>query len=131
MKRLVESRGDIIPRLSLLEPDVRVSVDPAPYVLNLRSFSCACSRGNSHELLRGYFFPVGMISVPVVQVYSFLTDEFQTAGCTFMVLLFDSNRGFLIVELAVAFTLVGYIYRVKRTQTDTANVFRMGQNDFP
>lgn len=52
----VESMGDIIPRTSQLDPCVPVSVYTAPDVLSLRLCSCACNRGNSHELLQDYSF---------------------------------------------------------------------------
>ena len=42
-----------------------------------------------------------MVSVNVVQVNPFLTDELHTAGCTFMALLFEGFRGVTVVELAV------------------------------
>ena len=55
------------------------------------------------------FLPVGMISVDVVQMYLFFINEFQSAGSTFMVLLFESFRGFTVVELTITFAPVGYI----------------------
>ncbi|MEH2295852.1 hypothetical protein [Nostoc sp.] len=54
LKLLVESMAGIIPRTSQLEPDVRLSPHPAPDVLSLRFCSCACSRGMTHVMLRGY-----------------------------------------------------------------------------
>jgi hypothetical protein len=53
---LVESRGDIIPRPSQLDPDVLVSPHPAPDVLGLRLCSCGDNRGSFRELLEGYLF---------------------------------------------------------------------------
>jgi hypothetical protein len=47
--RLVGSRGDIIPRPSQLDPDVRVSLHPAPDVLKLSFCSCERNRGNFRE----------------------------------------------------------------------------------
>lgn len=52
---LVGSRGDIIPRPSHLEPDVRVSLHPAPDILSFRFCSCGCSRGSFREWLEGCF----------------------------------------------------------------------------
>ena len=52
---MVESRGDIIPRPSQLELDVRLSPHPAPDVLGLRLCSCEYNRGSFHELLEGCF----------------------------------------------------------------------------
>ena len=52
----VESMGDIIPRTSQLNLGVRLSPHPASDVLSLRLCSCACNRGNSHELLQDYYF---------------------------------------------------------------------------
>jgi hypothetical protein len=54
--RLVGSRGDIIPRPSQLDPDVRVSLHPAPDVLKLSFCSCERNRGNFREQLEGCFF---------------------------------------------------------------------------
>ena len=47
--------GSIISRTSQLDPDVPISVHPAPDVLSLRFCSCVCNRGNSRELLQDYF----------------------------------------------------------------------------
>jgi hypothetical protein len=43
----LESREAITPRPSLLEPDVRVSVHPAPDVLSFRFCSC----DDSHDMI--------------------------------------------------------------------------------
>ena len=59
------------------------------------------------------FLPVGVISVDVVQVNLFLTDEFQTTGSTSMVLLLKSFRGFSVIELTVTFAPIGYISVVR------------------
>jgi hypothetical protein len=53
---VVESRGDIIPRPSQLDPDVLVSPHPAPDVLSFRFCSCVDNRGNFREPLEGYLF---------------------------------------------------------------------------
>ncbi len=53
---LVESRGDIIPRPSQLDPDVLVSPHPAPDVLSFRFCSCGNNRGSFREPLRGCYF---------------------------------------------------------------------------
>lgn len=50
------------------------------------------------------FLPVGMVSIDVVPVNPFLPDEFQPTGCTFMALLFESFRGFAVIEFAVTRT---------------------------
>ena len=55
-KRLVESRGDIIPRPSRLDLGVRVSPHPAPDVLGLRLYSCGDNRGSFREPLEDYLF---------------------------------------------------------------------------
>jgi len=51
---LVESRRDIIPCPSLLDPGVRLSPHPAPDVLSFRFCSCVCNRGSFHEWLEGF-----------------------------------------------------------------------------
>ena len=53
---LVESREAIMPRPSLLDPDVPISVHPAPDVLGFRVCSCGCNRGKIREPLEGYFY---------------------------------------------------------------------------
>src|SRR5919202_2454331 len=50
---VVESREGITPRPSHLDPDVPVSVHPAPDNLGLRLCSCGGNRGSSHGLLPG------------------------------------------------------------------------------
>ena len=51
----VESREAIMPRPSLLDPDVPISVHPAPDVLSFRICSCGCNRGKIREPLEGCF----------------------------------------------------------------------------
>jgi hypothetical protein len=50
---LLESRGSIISRPSLLDLGVRFSSHPAPDILNLRFCPCGCNRGMIHVLLQG------------------------------------------------------------------------------
>jgi hypothetical protein len=47
--------GVIIPRTSPLDPDVRVSVHPAPDVLSFCFCSCASNHDSFHGLLLDYF----------------------------------------------------------------------------
>jgi hypothetical protein len=54
-RSLVESREDIIPRPSQLDPGVRLSPHPAPDVLSFRFCSCGYNRGSFHELLEGFW----------------------------------------------------------------------------
>ncbi|MBC6434209.1 hypothetical protein FM036_27760 [Nostoc sp. HG1] len=59
--------GSIISRTSQLDPDVPISVHPAPDVLSLRFCSCVCNRGNfSLNCFKIIFLPVGVISVDVI-----------------------------------------------------------------
>ncbi|MTJ43064.1 hypothetical protein FJR39_07425 [Dolichospermum flos-aquae UHCC 0037] len=51
---LVESRGNIISRPSLLNLGVRLSPHPASDVLSLRFCSCVCNRGSFRGLLEGF-----------------------------------------------------------------------------
>jgi hypothetical protein len=51
---MVESRGNIISRPSLLDPCVPVSVYTAPDVLSFRFCSCEYNRGSFRELLEGF-----------------------------------------------------------------------------
>jgi hypothetical protein len=44
-----------MPRPSQLDPDVPVSVHPAPDVLGFRFCSCGCGRDKIRGLLEGYF----------------------------------------------------------------------------
>lgn len=50
---LVESREDIKPRPSLLDPDMPVSVHPAPDILGFIPCSCGCNRGSLDVLQQG------------------------------------------------------------------------------
>ena len=52
---LVESRGNIISRPSLLNLSVRLSPHSASDVLSFRICSCVCNRGSFHELLEGFW----------------------------------------------------------------------------
>ena len=51
---LVESMGDIIPRTSLLNLDVQLSLHPASDVLSLRFCSCVYNRDNFRGLPLDY-----------------------------------------------------------------------------
>ena len=50
----VESRGDIIPRPSHLDPSVRLSPHSAPDVLSFRFCSCGLSHGSFRGWLEGF-----------------------------------------------------------------------------
>lgn len=54
LSRLVESMEAIMPRTSLLELDVRVSVHPAPDILSLRFCPCVYNRDRIHVLQLDY-----------------------------------------------------------------------------
>ena len=51
---MVESIGSIICRTSQLDPDVPVSVHPAPDVLSFRLCSCGCNRDSFRVQLGGF-----------------------------------------------------------------------------
>jgi hypothetical protein len=86
---LVESRGDTIPRPSVLDPDVGVSVHLAPDVLGYFAFAhVLIIVATFVDCFKIILFPVGVISVDVVQVNPFLTNEFQPTGYTSMALPF-------------------------------------------
>ena len=51
---LVESRAGTIPRPSLLNLGVQLSLHPASDVLSFRFCSCEYNRGSFHELLEGF-----------------------------------------------------------------------------
>jgi hypothetical protein len=51
---LVESRAGIIPRPSLLNLGVQLSLHPASDVLSFRFCSCVCNRGSFRGLLEGF-----------------------------------------------------------------------------
>ncbi len=82
---LVESRGDIIPRPSQLDPDVLVSPHPAPDVLGLRLCSCGDNRGSFREPLEGclfsnyYGFRLHDVDVPFHRL-AFLSHIFHIYG---------------------------------------------------
>jgi hypothetical protein len=50
----VESRGSIKTRPSLLDPDVQLSLHPAPDILSLRFCSCVDNRGRIHVSLQDF-----------------------------------------------------------------------------
>jgi hypothetical protein len=72
------------------------------------------------------FFPIGMISVDMVQVYPLLTCEIKPTGCTFMVLPCNSFRGFPVIELAVTLTPVGEVSILRGFLTFDFDVFIFG-----
>jgi hypothetical protein len=51
---LVESRAGTIPRPSLLNLGVQLSLHPASDVLSFRFCSCVCNRGSFREWLEGF-----------------------------------------------------------------------------
>ena len=87
METVVESREAITPRPSHLDPDVPVSVHPAPDNLGLFTLAhvdvVVARFMHCHQV---FWLPIVMVAVNVMEVYTFFPKEGVTTMSTGMVL---------------------------------------------